>query len=120
MIVSIFKEMLVALGIALSTAVVLFGLQLWYASYLDVVVLHGDISDVRMGAKLAAVRNEEHARLTSGAVPITTAMAALAQNGRNAYSKIAAQPSDDLSAMSGWIHKPGFRPYAPRRVVTAP
>lgn len=114
-ILRIFKELFVGLGTALATAAILFGLQHWYASYLDVVVLHGQPSDVRMGiAKLEAVRNEEQATLTSGTVPIATAMAALAQNGRNAYSKIAAKPSDDLSAMSGWIHKPGFKPYVPR------
>jgi hypothetical protein len=113
------KELLVSLGTALATGAGLFAMQLWYASYLDVAVIHGDVSDVRMGAKLEAVRNEEQARLASGTVPIQTAMAALAQHGRNAYAKISAKPSDDLSAMAGWIHKPGFRPYVPRPVAAA-
>ncbi|MEY4545847.1 MAG: hypothetical protein RL685_2042 [Pseudomonadota bacterium] len=113
------KELLVSLGTALATGAGLFAMQLWYASYLDVAVIHGDVSEVRMGAKLEAVRNEEQAKLASGTVPIQTAMAALAQNGRNAYAKIAAKPSDDLSAMAGWIHKPGFRPYVPRPVAAA-
>jgi hypothetical protein len=117
MMVRILKQLMVGLGTALATAAALFALQLWYASYLDVAVLHGDVSEVRMGAQLEAARNEEHAKLTSGSVPIQSAMAALAQNGRNAYSKIAAKPSDDLSAMSGWIHKPGFKPYVPRPVA---
>jgi hypothetical protein len=28
-------------------------------------------------------------------------------------------PSDDISAMSGWMHKPGFKPYVPRQVAAA-
>jgi hypothetical protein len=48
-------------------------------------------------------------------MPIAKAMEALAQRGRNAFPKLAAQPSGDLSAMSGWIHKPGFKAYIPTR-----
>ena len=67
-----------------------------------------------MDAKLLAVRNEEHAKLAAGRMPIDKAMAALAQRGRNAFPQLAAKPSDDLSAMSGWVHKPGFKPYVSR------
>jgi hypothetical protein len=108
------KELLASLSTALATTAGLFTLQLWYASYLDVAVVHGDKSDVRMGAKLEAVRDEEHAKLTSGRLPIAQAMEALAQRGRNAFPQLVAKPSSDLSAMSGWIHKPGFQPYVPR------
>ncbi|MEO8181881.1 MAG: hypothetical protein ABI895_23855 [Deltaproteobacteria bacterium] len=108
------KELFVGLGTALATAAGLFTLQLWYASYLDVAVVHGDQSGVHLDAKLEAVRNEEHAKLSAGRMPIHQAMEALAQRGRNAFPKLAAQPSNDLSAMSGWIKKPGFKPYVPR------
>jgi hypothetical protein len=108
------KELLVGLGAALATTASLFILQIWYASYLDVAVVHGDKSDVPMGAKLEAVRKEEHAKLSSGSMPIDKAMEALAQRGRNAFPQLAAKPSGDLSAMSGWIHKPGFKMYVPR------
>src|SRR4051794_726216 len=108
------KELLVGLGSALLTAAGLFTLQLWYSSYLDVAVVHGDRGDVPTAAKLEAVRNEEHARLTSGRLPIAQAMEALARQGRNAFPQLAAKPSADLSAMSGWIHKPGFKAYVPR------
>ena len=111
---SVFKELFVGLGAALATTAGLFTLQLWYASYLDVAVVHGDKSEVRMGAKLEAVRNEEHTKLSSGSMPIDEAMQALAQRGRNAFPELAARPSDDLSAMSGWIHQPGFKTYVPR------
>jgi len=108
------KKLLVGLNTALLTAAGLFSLQLWYSSYLDVAVVHGDRSDVRMAAKLEAVRNEEHAKLSSGRLPIAQAMEALAQQGRNAFPQLVARPSADLSAMSGWIHKPGFQAYVPR------
>jgi hypothetical protein len=113
----ILKELFVGLGTALATLAGLLVLQLWYASFLDVAVVHGDLGDVQMAAKLEAVRNAEHAKLTSGAMPIEKAMAALARDGRAAFPQLAAQPSGDLSAMSGWIHKPGFQPYVPRQVA---
>jgi hypothetical protein len=108
------KELLVSLGTALATTAGLFTLQIWYASFLDVAVVHGDKSDVPMAAKLQIVRNEEHAKLTSGPMPIDKAIEALAQRGRSAFPQLAAKPSGDLSAMSGWIHKPGFKMYVPR------
>jgi hypothetical protein len=116
---SIRRELFVGLGTALATTAGLFTLQIWYSSYLDVAVVHGDQSDVRMSAKLEAVRNEEHAKLTSGPLPIDKAMAALAQRGKSEFPKLAVKPSDDLSAMSGWIHKPGFKVYVPRPVAAA-
>jgi hypothetical protein len=108
------KELFVCLGSALFTAAGLFTLQLWYASYLDVAVVHGDRSGVDLDAKLEALRNEEHGKLNAGRMPIHQAMQALAQRGRSAFPELAAQPSNDLSAMSGWIKKPGFKPYVPR------
>jgi len=115
----VFKELFVGVGTALATTAGLFTLQIWYSSYLDVVVIHGDLSDVPMGAKLEAARNEEHAKLTAAPMPIDQAMAALAQRGRNAFPQLAVKPSDDISAMSGWIHKPGFKAYVPRPVAAA-
>ncbi|HET8762997.1 MAG TPA: hypothetical protein VFM12_06240 [Gemmatimonadales bacterium] len=108
------KQLLVALRTALVTAAGLFALQLWYASYLDVVRIHGQLGSARGDAKLEALRSEEQAQLSSGRMPITQAMAVLAQRGRNAFPLLAPQPSSDLSAMSGWIHKPGFKVYVPR------
>lgn len=107
------KELLVALGSALATTAGLFGAQLWYASYLDVAVVHGDLRHVPLDEKLQALRNEEHAKLAAARMPIQQAMDALAQRGRSAFPQLAARPSDDLSAMSGWVHKPGFKPYVP-------
>jgi hypothetical protein len=113
------KELFVGVGTAFATLAGLFAVQFWYASYLDVAIVHGDKSDVRMGAKLEATRNEEQAKLTSGSMPISQALVALAERGRSAFPKLAAKPSGDLSAMSGWIHKPGFKTYVPRQVAGA-
>jgi len=111
------KQLVVGLCTAVVTSAGLFTLQLWYSSYLDVAVIHGDRSHVSMDAKLDAVRNEERAKLAAGPMPIDKAMEALAQRGRNAFPRLVAQPSGDLSAMSGWVHRPGFKPYVPRPVA---
>jgi hypothetical protein len=113
------RELLVGLASALATTAGLFTLQFWYASYLDVAVVHGDLSAARASEKLEAVRNEERAKLSSGPVPIDEAMELLAQRGRNEFPMLAVKPSDDISAMSGWIHKPGFKVYVPRPVAAA-
>jgi len=107
-------ELLAYLGSALTTIVVLFGAQYWYASYLDVAVVHGD-RDMPMDAKLAAVRDDEHKKLSSGALPIDRAKQALAQRGRLGFPRITPKVSEDLGAMSGWINKPGFAAYQPRQ-----
>src|SRR5689334_21177834 len=114
----ILKELGVGVGIALATTAGLFALQFWYSSFLDVSVVHRDLSDVRMSAKLETVRNEEHAKLSAGPMPIEKAMQALAERGREAFPQLAVHPSSDLSAMSGWIHKPGFQAYVARPVAT--
>jgi hypothetical protein len=103
------------LGAAIVTIAVLFTVQHWYASYLDVAVVHAENLDAPMNPKLAAVRAQEQHKLSSSALTIDAAMHALAQRGRQAFPRIAPKPSDDLSAMSGWINRPGFAPYSPRQ-----
>ena len=109
------KNLFVALRSALLTGAGLFTLQLWYSSYLDVAVVHGDLSAAPTDPKLATLRSEEHAKLNAGPMPIAQAMQAVAERGRNASPRLAVKPSADLSAMSGWIHKPGFKVYVPTR-----
>jgi hypothetical protein len=104
------SELLAYLGTGLATIAVLFGLQSWYASYLDVFVVHADKSDVQLDAKVAAVRAQEAAKLGS----LAEAKQALVKRGRAAFAHVAPKSSDDLSAMSGWIHKPAFAAYVPR------
>jgi hypothetical protein len=108
------SELLAYMGAALATTAGLFALQIWYASYLDVHVVHADNSDAPLDAKLIATREQEHAKLSSGRMPIDAAKQALASRGRQADPKIAPRASDDLSAMSGWVYRHGFKPYEPR------
>jgi hypothetical protein len=107
------RELLLGLGSALGTTGGLFAAQLWYASYLDVEVVHGALTSAPLDVELLALRKEEQAKLGSGRMPIDEAMHALAQRGRGAFPLLAVKPSDDLSAMSGWVHRPGFKPYVP-------
>lgn len=108
------SEFFVYMGAALGTVAALFTLQIWYASYVDVAVVHAQDHDAPADGKLEAVRSQEQAKLAGGAMPIEQAMRALAERGRAASPKLAALPSDDLSAMSGWAHRPGFKAYEPR------
>jgi hypothetical protein len=108
------SELFVYLGSTLATIAGLFAVQLWYESYLDVSVVHAMDRGAPLERPLQEVRDAEQAKLGSGKLPIEQAIAGLAQRGRAGFPKIAPKPSDDLSAMSGWIHKPGFTPYVPR------
>jgi hypothetical protein len=108
------QELLAYLGASLATIAALFGAQFWYESYLDVAVVHAQNADAPMNDKLAAVRSQEQQKLGASALPIDGAKQALAQRGRSAFPRITPKPSDDLSAMSGWINRPGFAAYVPR------
>ena len=113
------NELLTYLGAAIATVVGLFGMQYWYASYLDVDVVHAQSPYAPRDARVIAVRNQETQKLTSGKLSVDAAMHQLAQRGRTAFPLIAPQPSDDLTPMSGWIHQPGFKPYEPRKPALA-
>jgi hypothetical protein len=104
------SEFLAYLGTATATIVVLFGAQVWYASYLDVSVVHGQGSEVASSAKVAEVRAQERQKLGK----LDEAKDALAKRGRAGFPAIAAKPSEDLSAMSGWVYEPGFAAYVPQ------
>ena len=114
------NELFAYLGSTLATIAGLFTVQLWYESYLDVNEVHASHRDAPIDEKLSAVRAEEQQKLGSGRLPIDQAMAAYAQRGHGVSPKLAVKPSDDLSAMSGWIHKPNFAPYEPRKPVAPP
>jgi hypothetical protein len=114
------SELLTYMGAALVTIVVLFGAQIWYSTYLDTHVVNVHPLDAPADEKREAFREQERAKLSSGKMPIAQAKAQLAQRGRTAFPAVAPKASDDLSAMSGWMHRPGFKPYAPRAAAASP
>jgi hypothetical protein len=113
------SELLAYLTVTLATIVGLFVLQSWYASYLDVSVVHGSMRDAPANAKVHAAREQEQAKLAAGKLPIDAAKRMLVERGRQASPGVTPQPSDDLSAMSGWVFRPGFKPYEPRSAARA-
>jgi hypothetical protein len=108
------NELLAYLGASIITIVGLFGLQSWYASYLDVSVVHALPADLPLNEKVAAIRAQEQQKLSAGKRPIEEAKRALADGNRANFAAIAPKPSEDLTPMSGWISKPGFKAYEPR------
>jgi hypothetical protein len=113
------SELLAYIATTIATVVGLFVLQAWYASYLDVAVVHGSLRDVPANPKVLAAREQEQVKLASSKLPIDAAKRLLAERGRQAVPAVTPQPSDDLSAMSGWVFRPGFKPYEPRSAARA-
>lgn len=113
------NELLAYLGAAIATVVLLFGLQIWYATYLDTHVVNVHPADAPANREIAARREREHAKLASGKMPIARAKAELAQRGRTTFPNITPKQSSDLSPMAGWMHQPGFKPYVPRPAPAA-
>jgi hypothetical protein len=67
----------------------------------------------------AIVKQNQEASLEAGTMPIDQAMGELATTRRSELSAIAAEPSEDLSAMSGWSFK-GAVAIAPGEVTMPP
>jgi hypothetical protein len=111
------SELLTYMGAALGTIAVLFGLQIWYATYLDTHVVNVHPLDAPADAKVAERRAQEQAKLSGGKMPIARAKELLVSRGRSSYPTIVPKASEDLSAMSGWMHRPGFKPYVPRKAA---
>jgi mono/diheme cytochrome c family protein len=65
------------------------------------------------------VKREQEASLDAGTMPIDQAMAQLATEQRSDLSPIAATPSEDLSAVSGWSFQ-GAVAIAPGEVTMPP
>jgi hypothetical protein len=67
----------------------------------------------------AIVKRNQEASLEAGTMPIDQAMSELSTKQRSDFSAIAAEPSEDLSAMSGWSFK-GAIAIAPGEVTMPP
>lgn len=108
-------ELFIFLTAALATIGGLVTAQEFFLSYQDILA-HQAIDQAPANADLQALRQAEAAALQSGRMPIDEAKKALAERGRAAFSEIAANPSDDYSALSGWVHQRNFKPFVPPAV----
>lgn len=113
------SELLLYIAVSLVTTIGLFVVHRWYATFLD-VRYHDKLVEAQPSEARFAADEEDHKRLGSGKIPLAQAMDRLAKRGRSAASTIAPAPSADLSAVSGWIHRPGFKPVTAHPVRTAP
>jgi hypothetical protein len=100
-------------GAAFATMIGLFVLQEWYGTFVDVRA-HASFAAAGANPDVAKVRAAEAQKLASARVPLDRAMQDLATRGRARPDAVAPKHSDDLSAMSGWIHRPRFQAYVPR------
>jgi hypothetical protein len=113
------SDLLIIIGVALATTMGLFVLHTWYGTFLD-VQYHARLRENGPSEALLSAREEEQKALQAGKVPLSQAMDAVARAGRPA--SISPAPSEDLSAVSGWIYRRGFKPATahPVRVPAAP
>jgi hypothetical protein len=117
-------ELFVFLGAAFAALIGLAVLQKWYGSYLD-NRYHAHLAENGPAEGMVTARADDQAKLQKGKLPIEQAMSSLAQRGRTAFNSISPNPSQDLSALAGWIQRPGFKPVtahpirAPRPVAAA-
>jgi hypothetical protein len=114
-------ELFVFLGAAFATLIGLAVLQHWYASYLD-MRYHAHLAENGPAEGMVAARADDQAKLQKGKLPLDQAISSLAQRGRTSFNAISPTPSQDLSALAGWIHRPGFKPVTahPIRTPRAP
>jgi hypothetical protein len=104
------SDLLLYVGVALATTVGLFILHTWYATLID-VRYHAALNERGQSESLLAAREEEQKALASGKLPLPQAMGLIARaNGPNRPLAVKPAPSEDLSAVSGWIHQRGFKP----------
>jgi hypothetical protein len=113
------SELLIYVGAALATVTGLFVLHFWYASFLD-NRYHAQLAERGPAESLLAAREEEQKALGSGKVPLSQAISGFSRGVRPA--SVTPAPSEDLSAVSGWIHARGFKPATahPVRVAKSP
>jgi hypothetical protein len=121
-------ELFTFVGAAFATTLGLFVLHGWYASYID-IRYHDQLAANGPAEGMVVAREADAKQLAAGKVPIEQAMQALAQRGRAGFSSVSPNASEDMSALSGWIRSPSFKPVvahpirtprAPVAVVAAP
>jgi hypothetical protein len=113
-------ELFTYLAAAFATLIGLFMIQRVYGAVID-VNYHKRLAEAGPYESVTAARKADQEVLQKGKIPVDQAIAKLAHN-RATIGSIAPQPSQDLSAISGWIYFPGFKPVVahPIRGARAP
>ncbi|HEY2735993.1 MAG TPA: hypothetical protein VGI70_18475 [Polyangiales bacterium] len=111
-------ELFIFMGAAFASLVGLFVLHTWYGTYID-VRFNDHLAANGPAEGMVAAREADQRALSSGKVPIERAMQELAERGRGAFSSVAPTASQDLSALSGWIRSPNFKPVTAHPVRSA-
>ena len=111
-------ELFIFMGAAFATLIGLFVLHGWYASYID-VRYQDSLATSGPAEGMVAARDSDEKLLGAGKVPIAQAMQVLAQRGRAGFGSVSPNSSDDLSALSGWIRSPSFKPVVAHPIRTA-
>lgn len=105
-------ELFMFLTAAFGTIVGLFTAQEFFLSHHDILT-HEAIDQAPANPELVALRQAEADALQSAPLPVEDAKRALAERGRGGFADIAPRASDDYSALSGWVHAKGFKPFVP-------
>jgi hypothetical protein len=113
-------ELFTYLAAAFATLIGLFVVHRAYAAVID-VSYHKRLAEAGPYESVTTARKADEEALRKGKLPVDEAISKLAHN-RATIGSIAPQPSQDLSAISGWIYLPGFKPAVahPIRVARAP
>lgn len=114
------NELFLYMAAALATLVGLFVLHRGYAAIVD-VSYHKRLAEGGQSEAVTAARQADEAALQKGKIPLDQAIARIGK-GRANVGSVAPQQSQDLSAISGWIHHPKFKPVVahPIRLPRAP
>jgi hypothetical protein len=96
----------IILTVAFSSAVILVTLNYVFRSYFEMMRDEVELAHQRTPEDLIKLHEGEKRNLASSPMPIERAMQEVAAKGREASPDIAAQPSNDLGPMVGWIRNP--------------
>jgi hypothetical protein len=102
------NELFLYLAAAFATLIGLFVLHRGYAAIVD-TSYHKRLSEAGQSEAVTSARAADDAALQKGKLPLDQAFARLGR-GRAAIGSVAPQQSQDLSAISGWIYHPKFKP----------
>ena len=102
------NELFIYLAAAFATLIGLFVVHRGYAAIVD-VSYHKRLAEGGQSENVTAARQADEAALQKGKIPLDQAMSRLGKS-RATIGSVAPQQSQDLSAISGWIHHPKFKP----------